>query len=150
MPSSASSIYKKWCTFMIAWFAMGIDLQSSGSNAFQPSTSCSTRTNARVANTQLQMEFNIPTTIGAFVVSAAGVLYITGAGDRDKQRQYAEYEAEEKRIQDERARKAYIEPKPFWTEEELKDFDGTKDPDGPILIAAEGKVFNVYKVRSRL
>ena len=50
--------------------------------------------------------------------------------------------------QEERARKAYIEPKELWTEAELAEYNGTKDIDGPILLAADGLVFNVYKGRN--
>jgi len=50
-------------------------------------------------------------------------------------------------MQEERARKAYIQPREFWNEQDLKPYDGSQDPDGPILLAANGKVFNVYKGR---
>ena len=51
--------------------------------------------------------------------------------------------------QQERAAKAYIEPKEYWDEAELAQYDGTQgDGDGPILLAADGLVFNVYKGRN--
>lgn len=118
-------------------------------NAFQPNSLVAPQTSRNMStNTQLQMEINIPTIMAALTATAAGVLYISGAGDRDKQRQYAEYEAETKQREAERARQAYIEPRNFWREEELRDYDGSKDPDGPILIAADGRVWNVYKGRN--
>ncbi len=113
--------------------------------AFQPIPLPNTHMNLR-KNTQLQMEINIPATIAAIIATGGGVLYIAGAGDREKQQQYAEYEAEMKRREAERAQKAFIVPREYWREEELREYDGSKDPDGPILIAADGKVFNVYKV----
>eukprot|EP00930_Biecheleria_cincta_P059373 TRINITY_DN45106_c0_g1_i1.p1 TRINITY_DN45106_c0_g1~~TRINITY_DN45106_c0_g1_i1.p1 ORF type:complete len:272 (-),score=52.67 TRINITY_DN45106_c0_g1_i1:52-867(-) len=45
-----------------------------------------------------------------------------------------------------RRKRAYIAPqeKP-WTDEELAAYDGSKDEDGPILIACDGKVYNVWQ-----
>jgi hypothetical protein len=43
---------------------------------------------------------------------------------------------------------AYIEPRETWTEAELLQFDGTTDDvTGPLLFAASGTVFNVWKGR---
>lgn len=83
------------------------------------------------------------------VAATCGMIYLSSIiqKDQEKQKQYAEYEAQAKAIQEEKARKASIEPKDFWTEEELKQYDGTLDPEGPILMAVNGKVFNVYKGR---
>jgi membrane-associated progesterone receptor component len=78
----------------------------------------------------------------------AGWLYIDGAGGRDRQRMREEEKERIKAIQAERARLAYIEPKEYWTEAELAPYDGSRDEDGPILIAADGSVFNVYKGRN--
>jgi hypothetical protein len=126
---------------------IGMESTFTNVNAFQPNSLVAPQTSRNMStNTQLQMEINIPTIMAALTATAAGVLYISGAGDRDKQRQYAEYEAETKQREAERARQAYIEPRNFWREEELRDYDGSKDPDGPILIAADGRVWNVYKV----
>ena len=85
-------------------------------------------------------------TIAAITATAAGWLYLDGADDRERKRLNASYDAKMKRREEERAKQAYIEPKEYWTLEELREYDGTKDPDGPILIAADGKVYNVYKV----
>mmetsp|Transcript_11847 Transcript_11847/g.35291 ORF Transcript_11847/g.35291 Transcript_11847/m.35291 type:complete len:190 (+) Transcript_11847:84-653(+) len=57
----------------------------------------------------------------------------------------AEEKAAEERLEARRI-KAYIEPRETWTEEDLKPYDGT-DYDGPILLAADGTVFNVWKGR---
>ena len=84
----------------------------------------------------------------ALVLGFAGWLYIGGADDRERKRMRAEEEARYIEYQKERERKAYIEPKEFWTEEELKPYDGTRDEDGPILFAADGIIFNVWKGRN--
>lgn len=94
------------------------------------------------------MEMNLPITIAAITATAAGWLYLDGADDRERKRLNASYDAEIKQREEERAKQAYIEPKEYWTLEELREYDGTKDPDGPILICADGKVYNVYKGRN--
>ena len=90
----------------------------------------------------------LPGIVGVGVVGFAGWLYIDGSEDRKRsnirQEENARYEA----YQAERAAKAYIEPKDYWTEEELAQYNGTQDEDGPILFAADGLVFNVYKGRN--
>lgn len=97
--------------------------------------------------------------VGAAVVLAGGAaaVWFSVAEDRDKQAQYAEWEQEAQERQEERARLAYIAPreepskeeelKPY-DEEELKPYDGTINLDGPILIGAAGKVYNVWKGRN--
>lgn len=99
------------------------------------------------STSRLNMEINIPLALGGLAVIGGGALYLSGAEDREKKRLYASYEAEAKAKADERARLAYIEPREYWTEEDLAPYDGTRDEDGPILFAADGKVFNVYKGR---
>lgn len=42
---------------------------------------------------------------------------------------------------------AYVRPRDAWREEELKRFDGSQSPDGPILLAADGVVYNVSPAR---
>lgn len=89
--------------------------------------------------------------VGAAVVLAGGAaaVWFGGAEDRAKQAQYAEWEQEAQERQEERARLAYVAPREEpWREEELKSYDGTTDPDGPILIGAAGKVYNVWKGRN--
>jgi membrane-associated progesterone receptor component len=80
-----------------------------------------------------------PSTIaigGAVISAASAILYVSGSEDRERQELYAEWE------------KAYIEPRVAkWTEEELKDYDGTSDDHGPILMAVDGDVYNVWKGR---
>mmetsp|Transcript_4653 Transcript_4653/g.11163 ORF Transcript_4653/g.11163 Transcript_4653/m.11163 type:complete len:236 (-) Transcript_4653:527-1234(-) len=87
---------------------------------------------------------------GVAVVTAAfgGWLYIDGAGMRERSRLREEEEKIMQALQEERARLAYIEPKEYWTEEELAPYDGSRDEEGPILLAADGLVFNVYKGRN--
>eukprot|EP00929_Paragymnodinium_shiwhaense_P009161 TRINITY_DN113219_c0_g1_i1.p1 TRINITY_DN113219_c0_g1~~TRINITY_DN113219_c0_g1_i1.p1 ORF type:complete len:156 (+),score=39.71 TRINITY_DN113219_c0_g1_i1:56-523(+) len=42
--------------------------------------------------------------------------------------------------------KMRIEPREDWSEADLKQYDG-KDPDKPILVAMDGRVFNVWRGR---
>lgn len=86
--------------------------------------------------------------VAVLVVGFAGWLYIDGKDMRERKRMRKEEELRIKAMQEERARRAYIEPKEFWTEEELAPYDGSQDEDGPILLAADGFVFNVYKGRN--
>jgi len=84
---------------------------------------------------------------GAVVVAGAATLWVSGAGDREKQAKYAEWEAKEREYQAEREKLAYIEPRDAWREEELKPYNGT-DETGPLLLAVKGDVFNVWKGRN--
>ena len=85
----------------------------------------------------------------AVVAVFGGWLYLDGAEDRAwRQRRQAENERYQA-YQDARAQKAHIEPKEYWDEAELAAYDGTaEDEQGPILLAADGLVFNVYKGRN--
>eukprot|EP00929_Paragymnodinium_shiwhaense_P055333 TRINITY_DN27728_c0_g2_i1.p1 TRINITY_DN27728_c0_g2~~TRINITY_DN27728_c0_g2_i1.p1 ORF type:complete len:288 (-),score=61.59 TRINITY_DN27728_c0_g2_i1:69-881(-) len=66
---------------------------------------------------------------------------------RDRAEKRRKVEVQEKAWREERARKAYVAPREEWTEEDLKPYDGTQDPDGPILIGVDGIVLNVWKGR---
>ena len=96
-----------------------------------------------------------PGNIDAFpeLLAAAGVVvvgsawWMSGAQDRAKNAQYTEWEEQDRQRREERERRAYIAPKDGWTEQELQQYDGT-DPDGPILMAVSGDVFNVWKGRN--
>jgi membrane-associated progesterone receptor component len=108
-----------------------------------------------------------PTTTAAAAATVAVVvigglwLYIESAPTRVLQRQRQHQSKEDiaryQQLEEERKRRAYIEPKEYWTEAELKDYDGSggggdddencHGQDGPILLAADGLVFNVYKGR---
>jgi len=91
---------------------------------------------------------------GLALVAGCCWLYVDGADDRQRKNIRQQEEELYKRYQDERAAKAYIEPKDYWTEEELAHYDGSQgggkedDDDGPILIAADGLVFNVWRGRN--
>lgn len=87
--------------------------------------------------------------VGMTVVAAgfAGWLYMDGADDRARSTLRRQEEARYEAYQAARAQKAFIEPKEWWTEDELRQYDGTQDEDGPILLSANGKVFNVWKGR---
>ena len=86
--------------------------------------------------------------VGVLVVGFAGWLYIDGKDMRERKNLREEEERRIKALEEERAKRAYIEPKEYWTEEELAPYDGSQDEDGPILLAADGLVFNVYKGRN--
>ena len=81
-------------------------------------------------------------------VAFGGWLYVDGADDRARKRMREEENARYDAYQAERAQKAYIEPRDTWTVAELAEYDGTRDEDGPILFAADGLVFNVWKGRN--
>lgn len=78
------------------------------------------------------------------VAAGATIAWISGAEEREKKAQYAEYEA----LQQERERLAFVQPKDEWREEELSAYNGENDPSGPILLAVKGDVFNVWKGRN--
>ena len=84
---------------------------------------------------------------GSAVAAGAAAIWLSGAENRRWRAQLAENEQKEREVQERRAKLAYIEPKDFWSEEELRQYDG-RDPDGPILLAVDGTVFNVYKGRN--
>ena len=42
---------------------------------------------------------------------------------------------------------AYVRPRELWSAEELLEYDGSRCADGPILLAADGDVFNVARAR---
>ncbi len=112
--------------------------------------SSESRTGATTHRTSMTLHLVPEILIGGGVVVAglAGWLYVDGAEGRQR-RQLRQHEEEKYRIyQEERARRAYVEPKDYWTEAELAEYDGSKDIDGPILFAADGLVFNVYKGRN--
>ena len=48
----------------------------------------------------------------------------------------------------ERGSPGYLPPRELWTTEELRAYDGTNGADGPILLAADGLVFNVARSRN--
>ena len=93
------------------------------------------------------MEPSIIAMGGAVVTAASALLYLSGSEDREKRKKYAEWEAQDRLEREERERKAYIQPRDYWTEEELAPFDGRLDEDGPILMAVNGDVYNVWKGR---
>lgn len=97
-------------------------------------------------STALHMELAV-IAAGSAVAAGATAIWLSGAENRRWRAQLAENEQKEREVQERRAKLAYIEPKDFWSEEELRQYDG-RDPDGPILLAVDGTVFNVYKGRN--
>lgn len=97
---------------------------------------------------------NVATVMGGMTLLVVGWWFVdayvmNGAENRLRGKMQQEERERYDRYQAERARKAYIEPKDYWTEDELKPYDGTlDDEEGPILLAADGLVFNVYKGRN--
>jgi len=90
-----------------------------------------------------------PTTVAAVaavVVVGGGGIWLGGADERAQKAKYSEWDAKNKAVTAERERLAYVQPKEFWTEEELSPYDGSDDT-GPLLFAADGNVFNVWKGR---
>jgi membrane-associated progesterone receptor component len=85
---------------------------------------------------------------GLVLVGGGAAWWVSGSDERRKKAQYADWEATDNEQRKERARLAYIEPRESWTEAELLQFDGTADDaTGPLLFAAAGTVFNVWKGR---
>jgi membrane-associated progesterone receptor component len=75
----------------------------------------------------------------------AGMMYTVLNEGKDKE-EAAKRKAEEAARLELRRMRASIEPKDSWTAAELAAYDGT-DYDGPILLGADGLVFNVWKGR---
>ena len=75
----------------------------------------------------------------------AGMMYTVLNEGKDKE-EAAKRKAEEAARLELRRMRASIEPKESWTAAELAAYDGT-DYDGPILLGADGLVFNVWKGR---
>jgi hypothetical protein len=85
-------------------------------------------------STALNME---PAVIAGSVIAAgATAVWLSGAENRQWRAELAKNEQKEREIQERRAKLAYIEPKDFWSEAELAQYDGS-DADGPILLAVD-------------
>jgi len=90
-----------------------------------------------------------PTAMAAAAAVAfvgGGGIWLGGADERAQKAKYAEWDVKNRAVIAERERLAYIQPKDFWTEEELSPYNGL-DETGPLLFAADGKIFNVSKGR---
>lgn len=112
-----------------------------------PATVIPTTTTKSITST-LHLSLSPELVIGTLVGGFGLWLYVDGAGNRDRRKFREEEEARIRVMLEERAKRAYIEPKEYWTEAELAPYDGSQDEDGPILMAADGLVFNVYKGRN--
>lgn len=81
------------------------------------------------------------------LATAATAIWFSGREERELRGKWQEYEQKNAETLKARAERAYIEPREIpWTLEELALYDG-RDPDGPLLIAADGIVFNVWRGR---
>jgi len=101
--------------------------------------------------TTTTLKLSLVIEVGAVaVLGFAAWLYVDGADDRAWRKRRQDEDARYQEYQDQRAQQAYIEPKDYWTLEELRAYDGKAngEEDGPILLAADGWVFNVYKGRN--
>ena len=78
-------------------------------------------------------------------LGAVAMAYTAFNEDRQDEAVAARKAEEAARLERRRA-KAAIEPRDAWRETDLKPYDG-KNYDGPILLAADGLVFNVWKGR---
>ena len=104
----------------------------------------------------MEVAFGLTAAFGAW-------LYIDSVDDRARNSIREEENALYEEYQAEKARKAYLEPKDYWTVDELAEYNGfppghnkedaddtdeyALDYEGPILLAADGLVFNVWKGR---
>jgi membrane-associated progesterone receptor component len=110
---------------------------------------------------------NIPTIFVGLIIIFAGWLYIDGDDDRNRTRKRIEDEEKYNQYQLNRYKNAVLDYKEYWTLDEISQYDGTGrkyksessvsgddenddyyDDDGPILFAADGIIFNVYKGRN--
>mmetsp|Transcript_16589 Transcript_16589/g.23552 ORF Transcript_16589/g.23552 Transcript_16589/m.23552 type:complete len:269 (+) Transcript_16589:37-843(+) len=94
----------------------------------------------------------------AATVTVIGIL-LERQKHRTQQSQYEQWERKSQQLQNERAKRAYIEPRDAanpWTLSELSLYDGTNNDndndneqqsEGPILLAVNGIVYNVWKGR---
>lgn len=132
------------CIGLVSLLASAILLFSVNTDAFAKNV-YPANSNRRTSSTQLDVE---PAIIaGAIATAGAAAWWLGGAGARDEQAKYAEWESKGREYKEERERLAYVEPKELWTEAELKAYDGT-DETGPLLLAVKGEIFNVWKGRN--
>ncbi|KAL3941035.1 MAG: hypothetical protein SGBAC_004541 [Bacillariaceae sp.] len=99
---------------------------------------------------------------GGLTAAFAAWLYVDGADDRARSSIREEENSRYEAYAAEKARKAYVEPKDYWTLDELAEYNGypldpqkvsdddefALDYEGPRLLAADGLVFNVWKGRN--
>ena len=105
---------------------------------------------ALAATAPITTAFGIGTVVEVAAASlAAGFAYNVFADGQQKDALRAARAAEDAAAADrldERRARAFVEPREWWREDELAPHDGS-DYDGPILLAADGKVFNVWRGR---
>ena len=76
-----------------------------------------------------------------------GALWLSGSEDREKKEKYAVWEAENQKLLEEREKLAFVETRETWTVDDIAPYNGSTDEYGPILFAADGEVYNVWKGR---
>jgi len=98
-------------------------------------------------STILHVDATVEVAVAAVAVVIGGGVWLSGADERAQKARYTEWDIENKKMIKKREELAFIEPKDTWTEAELSPYDGSNDESGPILFAASGLVFNVWKGR---
>lgn len=127
-----------------AWLSLVTAFSSVDGFQLQPQWTSITR--SRRAERNLVVRNIGPEAIGAGAVvvvgGAAALNWFSGFEGRANAAKYDAQRAEREQL-------AYIEPRDVWTKAELAKFDGTDDPTerGPLLFAADGNVYNVWKGR---
>ena len=87
--------------------------------------------------------------VGVGLVGAGGAAWwFTTAPDRSRRASARAAAEADAAARAERAARAYVAPRSQpWSAAELRQYDGAADPDGPLLIAVDGKVYNCWKGR---
>lgn len=82
---------------------------------------------------------------GYLLICIASAIQHAQRSDEEK-KAMAAVEAKLKAAKDARGKRAYIARRENpWTDEEIATYDGSKDEEGPILIACDGVVYNVWQ-----
>mmetsp|Transcript_38239 Transcript_38239/g.77204 ORF Transcript_38239/g.77204 Transcript_38239/m.77204 type:complete len:216 (+) Transcript_38239:169-816(+) len=101
----------------------------------------------QITQQRLALQLNLAETAVVAGGIVGALLWFQGADGRAKRENWRVYEEKEEEEREKRRLRAYIKPKPLWTETELREYDGVKDMRGPLLVAADSLVFNAYKGR---
>ena len=119
--------------------------------SFQPYASSIERFRHLAPSTALHWQpENLDATVAIILLGGgSSLVWLTMQQQQQQQNQQNQNRAtksEYNALQKERVRLAFIEPRDSWTEAELIEYDGRHET-GPLLLAADGLVFNVWKGR---